>query len=232
MSGGPRDSVTIIPRVAQAHRCGESGLVAKDDSKLEGLSDEELLRLHRRGDPHAFEVLVQRRAGELYRFLSRFLGDRSLADDVLQETFLQVHLSADKFDVGRRFKPWLFTIAANKARDAMRSHSRKRTAQLNAQISETDDESVSYIDLLAADIELPIEELENRELRQSVQKLVMDMPEHLREVLLLGYFQQMPYKDIAEALGVPLGTVKSRLHAAVSYFARRWEPIGKQFKHD
>jgi RNA polymerase sigma-70 factor, ECF subfamily len=206
--------------------------VANDDSKLEAQTDEELLRLHRRGDPRAFEVLVHRRAGELYRFLNRFLGDRSQADDVLQETFLQVHLSADRFDTARRFKPWLFTIAANKARDAMRSHSRKRTAELNAQVSESDEESVSYIDLLAANIDLPIEELQNRELRRAVQKLVMDMPEHLREVLLLGYFQQMPYKDIAEALGVPLGTVKSRLHAAVSYFARRWESIGKQFEHE
>jgi RNA polymerase sigma-70 factor (ECF subfamily) len=60
----------------------------------------------------------------------------------------------------------------------------------------------------------------------------MAMPEHLREVLLLGYFQQMPYQGIAEALGVPLGTVKSRLHAAVSHFARRWESIGKRFDND
>ena len=206
--------------------------MANDDRRIEGLPDEELLRLHLNGEARAFEVLLHRRAGELYRFLFRFLGDRALADDVLQEAFLQVHLSAGRFDPARRFKPWLFTIAANKARDAMRSHNRKRTAQLNAQIAESDEESVSYIDLLEANVDLPIEELQNQELRQTVQQVVMEMPEHLREVLLLGYFQQMPYKDIAEALGVPLGTVKSRLHAAVSHFARRWESIGKRFEHD
>jgi RNA polymerase sigma-70 factor (ECF subfamily) len=57
----------------------------------------------------------------------------------------------------------------------------------------------------------------------------MDMPEHLREVLLLGYFQQLPYKEIADVLAVPLGTVKSRLHAAVNHFARRWEAMAKRF---
>lgn len=57
----------------------------------------------------------------------------------------------------------------------------------------------------------------------------MEMPENLRDVLLLSYFHQLSYKDIAEVLGVPLGTVKSRLHAAVGQFARRWESMRKRF---
>ncbi len=195
-----------------------------------GLSDEELLRLHCAGQKGAFDVLVERRSGELYRFLFRFLGgDRAQADDVLQDTFLQVHMSAHKFDPERRFKPWLFTIAANKARDALRSANRRQAAALDARISDDGDSSTAYVDLLAAPVDLPLENLENQELRAAVQKIVMDMPEHLKEVLLLGYFQQMPYKEIADVLAVPLGTVKSRLHAAVNYFARRWETLAKRF---
>ena len=205
----------------------------KPESTDANVSDGQLLALHRSGRPGAFEALVKRRGPEVYRFLFRFLGKRALADDVMQETFLKVHLSADRFDVSRRFKPWLFTIAANKARDALRNLSRKKAAALDAQIGSGGDEDASYVDLLQADIELPIEKLQNQELRRTVQETVMEMPEHLREVLILSYFHQMPYKEIAETLDVPLGTVKSRLHAAVGHFARRWESIGKRFSdHD
>jgi RNA polymerase sigma-70 factor (ECF subfamily) len=203
--------------------------VEKPERTPASLSDEELLQLHVAGQKGAFEVLVERRSGELYRFLYRFLGDRTLADDVLQDTLLQVHMSADRFDPERRFKPWLFTIAANKARDALRSASRRQTSALDARISDSEDSTTTYVDLLAADIDLPLEKLENQELRDAVKKIVMDMPEHLREVLLLGYFQQLPYKEIADVLAVPLGTVKSRLHAAVNHFARRWEAMAKRF---
>ena len=201
-----------------------------DETKSPELSDEQLLSLHISGQKGAFDALLERRSGEVYRFLFRFLGTGALADDVLQETFLQVHLSAEKFDLSRRFKPWLFTIAANKARDALRSQSRKRAASLDAQISSSDDSATTYVDLLEAEIELPLEKLQNLELRQAVQKVVLEMPEHLKEVLLLGYFQQMPYKEIALVLDLPLGTVKSRLHAAVGNFARRWESVMKRFE--
>ncbi|NQU76032.1 MAG: RNA polymerase sigma factor [Planctomycetes bacterium] len=195
----------------------------------EKISDEQLVQLHLAGRKGAFETLLRRRGGEVYRFLVRMLGDQTLADDVLQETFLQLHLSADRFDVSRRFKPWLFTIAANKARDALRSQSRRKTQPLDAQISETSEASTSYLDLLQADIHMPSEQMQNQELRSAVQKMVMEMPEHLREVILLSYFHHMSYKEIADVLAVPLGTVKSRLHAAVSHFAHRWESVGKRF---
>ena len=210
----------------------ENEPVDEGERTATGLSDEELLRLHRNRQEGAFETLVRRRSPEVYRFLYRFLGDRALADDVLQETFLQVHLSADRFDTSRRLKPWLFTIAANKARDAIRGRSRRYAAALDAQIADGGEDAGAYIDLLRADIQSPLDQLANQELRRTVQKVVMEMPEHLREVLLLCYFHHMPYKDVAEALSVPLGTVKSRLHAAVSHFADRWQSIGRKFADD
>ena len=68
----------------------------------------------------------------------------------------------------------------------------------------------------------PDEPLEREELQKQVQQTVMGMPEHLREILLLSYFHQFPYKQIGDILDIPLGTVKSRLHAAVAHFADRW----------
>ena len=184
--------------------------------------DEQLLADYREGDKKAFAELMGRYQRELYHFLVRFLGNRAAAEDVFQETFLQVHQSAEQFDPQRRFRPWLFTIAANKARDLIRSQARRPTNPLQASIS-GDEESGEFIDLMQAAVEVPSASMESEELQQQVQHTVGTMPEHLREILLLSYFHQFPYKQIGEILGIPLGTVKSRLHAAVAHFADRWK---------
>ncbi len=186
------------------------------------ISDEQLLQRYRSGQTPAFEELVERYRLELFHFLSRFAGNRAAAEDLFQETFLQVHLSAETFDPQRRFRPWLFTIAANKARDYLRRNNRRQTPQLSAPVDESGDDSRSFEDLLAGDFPLPPEEVEKQETQQLVKQVVSEMPDHLREVLLLAYFQQLAYKDIAEMLKIPLGTVKSRLHAAVATFADLW----------
>ena len=187
-----------------------------------GRSDEQLLADYRSGDKSSFSELVGRYQRELYHFLVRFLGNRAAAEDVFQETFLQVHQSAEQFDPQRRFRPWLFTIAANKARDLIRSQARRPTNPLQASISPGDDESGEFIDLMQSVSAMPSEPMEREELQKQVQSTVTGMPEHLREILLLSYFHQFPYKQISEILDIPLGTVKSRLHAAVAHFADRW----------
>jgi RNA polymerase sigma-70 factor (ECF subfamily) len=192
-----------------------------------GRSDEQLMAEYRSGDRAAFEALVARYERELYHFLVRFLGDRAAAEDVFQETFLQVHQSADQFDPQRRFRPWLFTIAANKARDLRRSQARRPANALQATVTPSDDESGEFIDLMQAVDNLPERPLERTELQLAVQKAVMSMPDHLRQILLLSYFHEFPYKQISEILDIPLGTVKSRLHAAVAHFADRWKSANR-----
>src|SRR5436190_8996939 len=186
-------------------------------------TDEALLDAYRHGNRAGFSQLVERYQRELFHFLVRFLGDRAAAEDVFQEAFLQVHQSADQFDPSRRFRPWLFTIAANKARDLIRSQARRPTNPLQASINPGDDESGEFIDLMSSIENLPDEPMQKAELQESVQKTVMGMPDHLREILLLSYFHQFPYKQISDILEIPLGTVKSRLHAAVAHFADRWK---------
>jgi RNA polymerase sigma-70 factor (ECF subfamily) len=191
-------------------------------------TDEQLLDDYRHGDKAAFSQLVSRYQRELYHFLVRFLGNRAAAEDVFQESFLQVHQSAEQFDPTRRFRPWLFTIAANKARDLIRSQARRPTNPLQATISPGDDESGEFIDLMQSTSEQPSDPMEKRELQQLVHNTVSVMPEHLREILLLSYFHQFPYKQIGEILDIPLGTVKSRLHAAVAHFADRWRATNEK----
>jgi len=93
---------------------------------VEAPTDETLLQEYVEGQTANFELLVRRHTRELFQFVLRFTRSSMAAEDVVQETFLQVHLSAGSFDFSRRFKPWLFTIGANKARDYLRSRIRKR----------------------------------------------------------------------------------------------------------
>jgi RNA polymerase sigma-70 factor (ECF subfamily) len=218
-----RQAIAERPRRSTGH--GRDSATAVTHVIVDGQerSDEQLLQAYRQGDRSSFAQLVSRYQRELFHFLVRFLGDRAAAEDVFQETFLQVHQSAEQFDTSRRFRPWLFTIAANKARDLIRSHARRPTNPLQASINPGDEDSGEFMDLMSAVDAFPDEGMQKAELQQQVQKTVLGMPQHLREILLLSYFHQFPYKQIGDILEIPLGTVKSRLHAAVAHFAERWK---------
>ena len=186
-------------------------------------TDSELVEDHLAGDDMAFRHLIERYHEPLIRFLYRLVGNREAAQDVFQDTFLQIHQSLEGFDRTRPFKPWLFTIAANKGRDAMRRAQRRFALS----ISPRDDDDGPTIDL--ADIRLPGPEtgLSAQEKSEMVQRAIDRMSPRLREILLLAYFQRLTYAQIAEAYGVPIGTVKSRLHAAVASFADHWKAVAR-----
>jgi RNA polymerase sigma-70 factor (ECF subfamily) len=195
--------------------------------ELDTLPDEQLIQAYRGGRLEAFEMLVERYRQELFHFLARFAGSRAAAEDIFQEAFLQVHLSIDTFDTSRRFKPWLFTIAANKARDYLRKRKRRPAMPLSAPIG-SDAEGQTFIDLMEADLPMPSDKVERDELSDRVAMAVDLLPDHLKEILLLAYFQKLSYNEIAEVLGIPLGTVKSRLHTAVGTFAEKWKNVNRE----
>ena len=192
-------------------------------------TDEQLLKTYQNeGDTEAFRTLIARHQEDLIRFLMRLTGDRQAAEDVFQETFLQVHISADTFDPTRRFKPWLFTIAANKARDLLRKRVRRQEVDLSAPINRGDEGGgQTFVDLMQVNAPPPEEGLEAEERERLVQAAIDRMPLSLREILLLAYFQRLSYAQIAEELQIPLGTVKSRLHSAVASFARHWNAVSE-----
>jgi RNA polymerase sigma-70 factor (ECF subfamily) len=190
-------------------------------------TDEGLLDAYRHGDSVSFRKLVERYQRELFHFLVRFLGDRAAAEDVFQDTFLKVHEAAVGFDLQRRFRPWLFTIAANTARDLIRSRARRPASSSQTLGMNRDEDPTQWIDLVPANGEMPGEALDKTELAERVRSTVMEMPDSLRQILLLSYFEQFPYKEISDILGIPLGTVKSRLHAAVGDFAHRWKKLNR-----
>ncbi|MBL8760675.1 MAG: sigma-70 family RNA polymerase sigma factor [Phycisphaerae bacterium] len=197
---------------------------------MKQLSDEQLFEYYRRGEDSALRPLIERHQEELLRFLYRLMGDRAGAQDAFQEAFLQVHLSADSFDSSRKFRPWLFTIAANKARDMLRKRGRRPMLDLSAPVSRSgggeDGGGTTYMDLMEVDIPAPDAAMDAEERDARVQRVLGEMPLPLREILLLAYFQRLSYAQIAGDLGIPLGTVKSRLHAAVAAFGKRWSAGG------
>lgn len=176
------------------------------------------------GRRSALRTIVDRYRDELLNFLTRFLGSRAAGEDVFQETFLQIHLSAATFDTTRRFKPWLFTIAANKARDHHRKYARRQVFSLDAELGDAGDRR-RFSDLMESPLPSPELAIDDGEERARVRAAVDELPPHLREILLLAYFQRMSYQQIADQLGIPLGTVKSRLHSAVGSFASAWERV-------
>ena len=190
---------------------------------LEERTDEALLAAHISGeDDAAYEVLLYRYSNELVPFLTRLTGSRAAAEDVFQETFLQIHQSARTFDPTRRFRPWLYTIAVNKGRDWHRRNARRKAVSLSANLG-VDEDGSRMADLLSDDGPMPGASLETSERVNEVKKVVDNLPAHLREILLLSYFQRMSYNQIADSLEIPLGTVKSRLHSAVATFGRAWQ---------
>jgi len=195
------------------------------DYNLKKLSDAELLTRYTAGEEEAFRELVNRYKNSLYAFLRQFLNRHDLVEDVFQETFLQLFSSRDSFDTSRPLRPWLFTIAANKAKDALRKWQRTSAVQIGTM---ADSQDLSFDDMLntvTSDDTMPYEELQKGETASRVGQIVADMPENLREILILAYFQRFSYKQMAEILGIPIGTVKSRLHTAVGRFAKEWKAL-------
>ncbi len=190
-------------------------------------SDEAVFERFLDGDASAYRTLIERYHDDLLRFLTRLVGDRAAAEDLFQETFLQIHQSAHTFDTERRFRPWLFTIAANKGRDHLRKRMRQRTVELSAPLRGSDG-AASFVDLLEVDVPSPDAAMDAVERDQLVQTALSRLQPALREVLLLAYFQRLSYQQIAEDLGIPLGTVKSRMHAAVAAFARAWQAVTRE----
>jgi len=187
------------------------------------LSDAELLTRYTAGEEAAFREIVSRYKNSLYAFLRQFLNRHDLVEDVFQETFLQLYASRDSFDTSRPLRPWLFTIAANKAKDALRKWQRTATVSIGTM---ADSQDLSFDDMLntvTSDGTMPYEELQKDETAARVGQIIADMPENLREILILAYFQGFSYKQMAEILSIPIGTVKSRLHTAVGRFAKEWK---------
>jgi len=193
-------------------------------AELDRWTDEELLLEYRAtGRSAVFETLVKRYERELYNYLRRFLSNQVLAEDAFQATFMQVHLKCHLYDAERKVRPWLYTVATNQAIDIQRRNRRHRLVSLDRPNRVNHDELGSLVDVLSGREGEPVNSLEQGERKEWVHQAVAALPEQLRSAVKLVYFRGMKYREAADELDVPVGTVKSRLHSAVKRLGQAWE---------
>jgi RNA polymerase sigma-70 factor, ECF subfamily len=191
---------------------------------LAAMTDEELLLEYRMtGGSAVFETLVKRYERELYNYLRRFLTNQVLAEDAFQATFMQVHLKCQLFDEQRKVRPWLYTVATNQAIDIQRRNRRHRLVSLDRPNRVQHNELGTLVDVLSGKEGEPAIGLETGERKEWIRQAVAALPEQLRSAVKLVYFRGMNYREAADELAVPVGTVKSRLHSAVKRLGKAWE---------
>jgi RNA polymerase sigma-70 factor (ECF subfamily) len=180
-------------------------------------TDEDLLLDYRStGDEDAFAQLVARYESELFGYLRRVLQDAATAEDVFQSTFLQIHRRCDRFKEGLRVRPWLYTIATNQAIDAMRRNKRHRLPSLNHRAASDNENSPELLEMISGSEADPSEAFEQKQLREGVREAVEALPVALSSVVNLVVYQGFKYREAADMLSIPIGTVKSRMHTAVA----------------
>jgi RNA polymerase sigma-70 factor (ECF subfamily) len=189
------------------------------------LSDEDLMARVAEDDDRAFPELVRRFQGRVTNLISRILNDRTGSDDLAQEVFVRVFVHRRNYRRGSKFSTWLFTIAANLAKNEIRRRVRRRNwFSLDALTEVLNDSFIQLAD--------PTENrdvvIEREQLQGEVGKAIAAVPEKYRLALVLRDIEGLAYEEIAEVLGVPGGTVRSRINRARSMLKRRLQPLLKK----
>jgi len=184
------------------------------------LSDEELIRRIVRRDAGAFEIFYARHRDRINRHVMRMVHDADGAEDLTQEAFLRVWTCAEQWDGRGACLSWLLRIATNLAYNQLRSRGRRRELPLELSDDEEHPAPGWMLDAASLGPEAVYEQSERRDL---IRRLVENLPEEKRQVIRLVHEAEMEIHDVAATLGIPEGTVKSRLFYARKQLAREWK---------
>lgn len=177
------------------------------------MTDEELVERAKKGDNRAFRQLVERYEAFVFTKIVHMVKQRELAEDLAQETFLQVYRSLPSFDGRARFSTWLYRIAHHKVIDWTRSRAKKeRSKELALRDVYTSDDSLE-------------EQVVNRDTSNRLFLLIHELPQHYRDVLLMYFGQELSVKEIAAQLNVPHKTVQTRLVRGKKRLFQRWQEV-------
>lgn len=178
---------------------------------MEKHSDKELMKCIIQGDTLAFKVLYKRYELRIYNFILRYTGSRGTAQDLLQETFTRLWLKAHTYDQrSGHFKSWIYKIALNIIRNEM---AKKRYKH---HYTDLDEISGGDQDPGHRDREHPEMKIEHSELRDIISNAMDNLKPFLREVVIMKNYQQLKFREIAEILDTPEGTIKARYHRAIA----------------
>ncbi len=186
------------------------------------LSDEDLMAKAATDDTKAFTELVRRYQSRVMHLVSRLLNDRIVSEDLAQEVFVRVHLHRRNYRTGSKFSTWLFTIAANLAKNEIRRRKRRKNwTSLDEMQENLQDASMQFADP-KANKEV---DLERAQLSGLVGAAIATLPERYRVALVLRDIDGLAYEEIGQILKIPGGTVRSRINRARLMLKRKLEPM-------
>ena len=192
-------------------------------------TDKSLIDAHLKGDTTAFGELVRRYGDSLLGYLTTMTGNMEQAEDLFQETFKRVHEKAGTFR-GSRIKGWLFAIATNVAIDGFRRDGRLQVTSLNQKL-DCDDEGRELSAVAVADnSHEPSQEAIMAERKEQVRQALEMLPAKQRATLVLAYYQQLSYPEVAQVLDCSVGTVKTQMYRALKTLAQRLPDISEDTK--
>ena len=177
-------------------------------------TDEALMFRYRDGEVRAFEVLLTRHRKPIYNFILRFVGIPAQAEDLLQETFLRVIKGAESYERQAKFTTWLYTIARNLCVDASRRGKHRKASSLDAP-TDIEEGTGALLDVVADSGAAVDRKVINKQAGQQIQAAIDALVDEQREVFVMRELLDMPFKEIAEIVGCPENTVKSRMRYAL-----------------
>jgi len=178
--------------------------------------EEDLLRRCARGEEAAYRELVERVEKPLINFLLRYVGERHVAEDLFQETFVRVVRSIGEFQPDASLSTWIYTIARNLALDHLKARRRHRETPLDAAASDEGGRVIFFRDVLrAGEGAEPGTRAELSEDERRVSEALGQLSPAKREALILRVYAGLSYADVARVVDAPVGTVKFRIHEAV-----------------
>ena len=183
------------------------------------LSDEELFASYQNGDEKAFTEIMERYEPLIKGFLHKRLKDEERVQDLTQDTFLRVHRARARYDARRKFSTWIYTIASNLLKNEYRNRARRRETAFSELRRETGPSGATSRPLeFESDGPDPERNTYRLELREAITQAIEQMDDHHRIPFVMREVDDRTYEEISEAIGVPVGTVKSRLFRARSAF--------------
>ncbi len=183
------------------------------------ITDNSLIEAHNLGDGDAFEQIVRRHGPALLGYIIKMSGSREKAEDYFQQTFMKVYEKANTFRQGS-FKSWLFTIATNVVMDGFRRQKKEPALSLNEMIETGNSDSEAFGAVVTADnSNNPFEKAAEAELAEQLRDVITSLPAGQRAALVLSYYQQMSYSQVAKVLGCSIGTVKKQMYRALKTLA-------------
>jgi RNA polymerase sigma-70 factor, ECF subfamily len=184
--------------------------------------DQQLVERAQHGDKHAFELLVSKYQRKLARLLSRFIRDSTEVEDVTQEAFIKAYRALPTFRGDSAFYTWLYRIGINTAKNYLVAMGRR--APTTTEIDSEEAEGFEDGDQLR-DLNTPENELATRQIAETVNQTLAELPDELRAAITLREIEGLSYEDIANIMSCPIGTVRSRIFRAREAIAARLRPL-------